>query len=487
MDESNKNPDAPAGQLVQNSGSPTVQSVSGESTAQTANISGALPTQIASIMSRPQGGEEPQPDSESTNDQDNTAVLGKQKKPTEARTIDISTLGEEELLNLVVTYVKSMTTFAGANRNVHKEIKHTLSNTGVVLGQYLKLRKAGSLPSKSKVHKSASTQTEESTHVSAQTEEKPATISAKNDVCTSDASTDTPCWWPVMLEQKKQQRSEQRPEQRPEIAEQTTHTSKWTDVVKRKNSKNKLLAKDEPSGLQEARKPRTRARPSAIMVDIVNENDFPALAKRIKSGMDGKLVGNMITGMRKARNGGLLLEIRGDDSSVEAIKTEVARTTGEIANVRVLQQKTLVEIRDIDSWSDKADIVESIARDTTIEKDSINIVSLRTAYRSQTALVLLPMSQARLIVAKGRLKISVVSCRVRLAEKRRARCFKCLAFGHEAKDCNGIDRKLNCRRCGKTEHVAKDCTAEISEASAFRKILESEAQNLQKTGPAAQK
>jgi len=212
------------------------------------------------------------------------------------------------------------------------------------------------------------------------------------------------------------------------------------------------------------------------MIDVGSHEDFPALAKRIKSGMEDQ--GNAITGMKKARNGGMLLEVRGDDSVVESIRAKVAISVGQDVNVRLFQQKTLLEIRDIDAWSNREDIVASIASEADVTKDNVRVVNLRTSFGdSQTALVLLPFGQTRDVIKKGRLRISVVSCRVREAVKRNTRCFKCLAFGHEFKECHGTDRRSNCRRCGKTGHMAKDCTADVTEAAAFRSVFEKETED----------
>lgn len=37
-------------------------------------------------------------------------------------------------------YMKSMLAFAEANRNVHKELKRKLKNTGLVLSQFVRIR-----------------------------------------------------------------------------------------------------------------------------------------------------------------------------------------------------------------------------------------------------------------------------------------------------------------------------------------------------------
>jgi len=201
----------------------------------------------------------------------------------------------------------------------------------------------------------------------------------------------------------------------------------WIEVVRRKSPTTKAVNKNvdatSASGpvtvlTPAARQQRVRTRPPAIMVDATDSNDYPALVKRIKDGMDGNVVGNNITGMKQAKNGGLLLEVRGDVAAVEALSAEVAKSVGQDASVRLLQQKTMIEIRDIDAWASKEDIMDSIERETAVAKSNIYVVSLRASYGgTQTALVLLPSNQARVIVDKGRLKISVVSCRVRQAER----------------------------------------------------------------------
>lgn len=265
----------------------------------------------------------------------------------------------------------------------------------------------------------------------------------------------------------------------------------WTEVVRKKPSVKKprtaQAATTPPSQMSatEPRNPvvrriRTRSRPPAIVVDTGSNVDFPALAKKLKD-MDSATVGNSITGMRKTRKGDLLLEVRGDQSAVDSVRSEVSRVVGYEASVRLLQQRTLLEIRDIDEWSDRGDVEDSVARGAKVPKDLVNVLSLHPAHsRTQTAFVLLPASHARTVVDGGRLKINVVSCRVRLAAKRKARCYKCLAFGHESSHCaDRPDRRDCCRRCGKVGHKAADCSSSIEESRSFQKQLDKESSKTQ--------
>jgi len=84
------------------------------------------------------------------------------------------------------------------------------------------------------------------------------------------------------------------------------------------------------------------------------------------------------------------------------VKAEIIKAAGNTACVSLLQQKALVEIRDIDPWSDKDDIADSISHNPGISRDMAKVVELRSVYgRSQIALVLLPLQQANGLIAKG--------------------------------------------------------------------------------------
>lgn len=67
-----------------------------------------------------------------------------------------------------------------------------------------------------------------------------------------------------------------------------------------------------------------------------------------------------VVGMRQTRYGEMLLEVRGGESTVDAVKKAIKETTGESTTVRSIQQKGLIEIRDISCWTDKEDLIEAL-------------------------------------------------------------------------------------------------------------------------------
>lgn len=241
----------------------------------------------------------------------------------------------------------------------------------------------------------------------------------------------------------------------------------WTEVVKKQ--KVRIPAKREPirDGGNELK--NKRMRPPAIFVDVKKE-DFPAISKKIRGNASLEVIGDHIIGMRQAKSGGLLIHVRGDSLQVEAVRAEVSRSAGAEVDVRALQQRALLEIRDLDEWTTEEDVATSLTTHVGNESGSIKILGLRKQYGgAQTALVSVDKASARMLLEAGRLRVGMVSCHVR---ERATRCFRCMALGHVSSACGGTDRSKCCRRCGLTGHFAKDCGASDEESQAFRREVQ---------------
>jgi len=171
----------------------------------------------------------------------------------------------------------------------------------------------------------------------------------------------------------------------------------WTEVVKKsarkKNSQTQGVQVNGAKQCENTMKanPRSRARPQAIIVDV-NSVDFPALATKIRGGVDRRVIGHSITGMRQAKSGGLLIEVRGDQVQFEAVRAEISRSAGSEVEVRALQQRVMVEVRDLDQWSTVAEVAKATASATGTPTEQLRVFSLRKRYGgSQSALVSLPV------------------------------------------------------------------------------------------------
>ncbi|XP_025200584.1 uncharacterized protein LOC112598372 [Melanaphis sacchari] len=196
-----------------------------------------------------------------------------------------------------------------------------------------------------------------------------------------------------------------------------------------------------------------RQRPPAILVET-GKSEFPELVKKIRGGVNREVTGDHIVGIRQTKAGSLLIELKGDQQQIEVVRAEVSRTARENVEIRSLHQKTMVEIRDLDQWSDSEEVAGAVAFETGINRDAIKVVSVRKRFGgTQPAMVLVPSAACKKMLAHCRIRVGLVNCRVRLGGSR-IRCFKCLSFGHMSKECKGPDRSSCCRRCGSTGHRA---------------------------------
>lgn len=90
----------------------------------------------------------------------------------------------------------------------------------------------------------------------------------------------------------------------------------------------------------------------------------------------------------------------------------------------------------------------------------MKIETVRPAFgETRIATISLERTKGTELLKKGRIKVRVVSCRIRefIAIKC---CFKCWGYDHVASQCKGPDRSKLCLRCVKPEHKAANCVAE---------------------------
>ncbi|VVC39004.1 Hypothetical protein CINCED_3A006909, partial [Cinara cedri] len=169
--------------------------------------------------------------------------------------------------------------------------------------------------------------------------------------------------------------------------------------------------------------------------------------------------------------GGLLIEVRGGSTQVEAISAEVEKATGPDVQVRTMGSKSTIEIMDMDEWSTSADVCDAVAAASTCSESDIKVLRIRKLLgRSQAAIVLAPTEVTRKVISYGRLRVCMVNCRVRECEEK-TRCFRCLSFGYHSRSCTGVDRSSCNWRCGDGGHKAADSSASIETRMAFNMVL----------------
>jgi len=296
-------------------------------------------------------------------------------------------------------------------------------------------------------------------------------------VLTADSSTDTPIWWAYGEErstpiQTNASLIETLPTGVHSVGETENGEGAWSTVVKKRNPKKAVQDIQPPmrASVKKTGEPTRvhKSRPIAVIVRR-GEEPFPELLSTIKNKAKPENTGNCISKIRETRNGSLLIEINGGAEEAEKVKTEIERSLGPEASVRRVENRSVLELRDLDGTTTPEDILEAVSRESPgMEARVLGI--WKTYGGGQAATIALAQETAKSLLVVGRIRVGLVYCRLRQGEER-IRCYRCQAFGHEAKECRGPDRGKCCRRCGGTEHFAATCKATREEADAFRKTI----------------
>lgn len=165
-------------------------------------------------------------------------------------------------------------------------------------------------------------------------------------------------------------------------------------------------------------KPEVRQRPPVILVEA-GTAEFPELVKIIRGGANRNVIGDHITKMRRSKAGGLLIELKGNQKQIEGIRAEISRAARADIMVKSFQQRILVEIRDLDLWTDVDEVADAVVAATGASSEASKVLNLRTRHGgTQTALLLIPATASHSVLKNGRIHIGLVNCRIRQVDQR---------------------------------------------------------------------
>lgn len=231
----------------------------------------------------------------------------------------------------------------------------------------------------------------------------------------------------------------------------------WKTVKGRleKEKKSRGISGDAPR-----KKPRGRLSEALLVTVEYDQSDqsYADVLRHLKKRVDPDSHGVKVSGIRRTRGGELHVKIGKAGGKAEDLREAFVGALNGKATVRSMSPTVIVEILHIDEATDETELSEALNEATgNIEAKSVDIKAIRTVYRgTKKAVVAMPAVTADNLFKEGRHKVGWVRCRIR--EKIEVtRCFRCLGFGHVARDCKGEDRSNMCRLCGSKEHLAKAC------------------------------
>lgn len=242
--------------------------------------------------------------------------------------------------------------------------------------------------------------------------------------------------------------------QRKAVEPRSQSANEWQVVAKK--TKPKPAKKPIP---RQAKKVRPRS--DALVIGAKDPKSYAEILKKVKRDPALKELGTQVARIRRTRNGEMLFELKGDSSvKSAAFKGLIEKSLEGEATVRALTQEIVVECRDIDEVTTEKELREELIEQFSLgEIGEAASIRLRKAYGGmQIATIKLPAAEANILLAKGSIKVGWVICPLRVPQTVLLRCYRCLCFGHVAKQCTSTDdRKGKCWRCGEDGHVSKTC------------------------------
>lgn len=254
----------------------------------------------------------------------------------------------------------------------------------------------------------------------------------------------------------------------------TGKENQWRTVESRKTKKEKRKEKEEKEAKQkkkeaklkkkEARRPpRQKYKGDALIVEANEQTTYAALLKRMREDPELKELGENVVKTRRTQKGEMIFELKKDPAIKSSSYRElVEKSLGGEANVRALSQEAVVECKDLDMITTEEDVRHALAEQCDLRGPMT--IRIRKSYGgTQTAAIRLPLDAAKKLAERGKVRVGWSVCPLRLVPrvtKTEERCFRCLGFGHQSRNCKGPDRSQLCWNCGEGGHVARECTGQ---------------------------
>ncbi|XP_067216855.1 uncharacterized protein [Linepithema humile] len=174
------------------------------------------------------------------------------------------------------------------------------------------------------------------------------------------------------------------------------------------------------------------------------------------------------TRIKRAANGGVLIEIPGAESETKADKlcSRLRELFFDIKGVSLRRPMKRVQLRlsGLDDSISIQEIKNTIAKEGSCDILNVTCGTIRHVRGGLgVAFVQCPVAAAVRILERGRLVIGWSTIGVEALKARPLQCFRCLAVGHTVQRCPSTEvRRFNCYRCGQVDHKAAECKNKVT-------------------------
>lgn len=204
---------------------------------------------------------------------------------------------------------------------------------------------------------------------------------------------------------------------------------------------------------------RSKRTEKETMIVKAEGRSYADLLREVKLKVNPGEIGVVVREMRKTKKGDMLLTLdRGEGT--HKLKAEILNEVQGASVSDIREREKTLHVIDLDAVTTEEEVRNNIAGQFQIPGEEILVKNIRpTSIGKQIATVVVKQKIAQKILEVGRVKIGWINCRI----KERVviqRCYRCLNFGHEARNCQGPNRENICLKCGGEGHKVADCSNE---------------------------
>jgi hypothetical protein len=233
-------------------------------------------------------------------------------------------------------------------------------------------------------------------------------------------------------------------------------------VARKKKEKEKEYKSNKTNGKPKPKSHRERTKGDALIVEVKGKMTYAALLRKVRADPELKELGENVVKARRTQRGEMLFELKKDPTvKSSAFKELVEKSLGEEASVRALSLETVIECRNLDEITTVDELRIALQTQCDLGGQPMTIRMRKGYSGTQTATIRLALSAANKLLETGKVKVGWSVCSLKTippVPKQMERCFKCMGFGHQARNCKGPDRSKRCRKCGDEGHFAMECT-----------------------------
>ncbi|XP_062713362.1 uncharacterized protein LOC134290278 [Aedes albopictus] len=224
----------------------------------------------------------------------------------------------------------------------------------------------------------------------------------------------------------------------------------WQVVGKRK-------AKSAGKSRSDKRKLIKRKNKGEALIVKTSDDSYAEVLRTMRTNPDLRELGEDVKKIRRTRNGEMILELRRDPKgSSSSYKELTEKAMGDKVEVRALCPEATLLCKDLDEVTSEQEVEVAMKEQCELGEARMTIRVRNGPSGTKVASIKLPIDAANKALRVGKIKIGWCVCPLSISQQPEV-CFKCLEYGHLARDCKGPDRSKLCRRCGEEGHKAQDC------------------------------